>query len=60
VNALSGTAAPFIEEVVGIIVVAAGAEEPTVVAVGVEGAVGTDAAEPVTGVDVGAVAEERT
>jgi hypothetical protein len=47
-------------EVVGIIVVAAGADEPTVVAVGVEGAIATDAAEPATGVDAGVVAEERT
>jgi len=47
-------------EVVGIIVVALGADEPIVVAVEVEGAIATDASEPVAGGDVGAVAEERT
>ena len=43
-----------------MLVVAAAADEPTVVAVEVEGASATDAAEPVAGGDVGTVAEERT
>ena len=60
VNALSGTAAPFMVEVVGILVVVLGADEPTVAAVEVEGAIATDASEPAAGGDVGAVAEERT
>jgi len=47
-------------EVVGIVVIVVGADEPTVVAVEVEVAIATDASEPVAGGDVGAVAEERT
>jgi hypothetical protein len=47
-------------EVVGILVVVLGADEPTVAAAEVEGPIATDASEPVAGGDVGAVAEERT